>query len=60
VETTTSGVAASIITSGRIAHSHFKVHSPSMMGLLQHHEIEWYYQLLRTASLIIWEEVTKR
>jgi hypothetical protein len=43
VATATSGVAASIMSGGRTAHSRFKIFpSPLIMGLLHLHEIEWY------------------
>jgi hypothetical protein len=59
VATTTSGVAASIMPGGRTAHSRFKVpltiDDGTICSFMKQSGIG---KLLRTASLIIWDEVT--
>ncbi|RCV12072.1 hypothetical protein SETIT_2G239300v2 [Setaria italica] len=63
VATTTSGIEASIMPSGRIAHSQFKI--PIKLGdstVCSFTKQSGTAELLRQASLIIWDEValTKR
>jgi hypothetical protein len=59
VATTTSGVAASIMPDGRTAHSCFKVPLTLEDGAFcSFTKQSGTAKLLRTASLIIWDEVT--
>ncbi|XP_002464128.2 ATP-dependent DNA helicase PIF2 [Sorghum bicolor] len=59
VATTTSGVAASIMPGGRTAHSRFKVPLTLDDGAFcSFTKQSGTAKLLRTASLIIWDEVT--
>jgi hypothetical protein len=59
VATTTSGVAASIMPGGRTAHSRFKIPLTLDDGAFcTFTKQSGTAKLLRTASLIIWDEVT--
>jgi hypothetical protein len=59
VATTTSGVAASIMPGGRTAHSRFKIPLTLDDGAFcTFTKKSGTAKLLRTASLIIWDEVT--